>query len=127
MIDPYIGLVRSADDDDPVGFRARALEAEILGHPDVVGWETSFRTTIGCRLGGRVVIDTNRAGGEVDIDQCEVVDGSPLTGRGMIGRDGSLTFEVRFPDGDLVHAITPSGRARWSGSFRGRAYFGEAP
>ncbi len=127
VIDPYIGLVRSADDDDPVGFRARALEAEILGHPDVVGWETSFRTTIGCRLGGRVVIDRNRAGGEVDIDQCEVVDGSPLTGRGMIGRDGSLTFEVRFPDGDLVHAITPSGRARWSGSFRGRAFFGEAP
>lgn len=127
LIDPYVGIVEPVPGEDPLGFHARAFAAEVLGHPDVVGWEARYGSAIGCRHGGRFVIETLRDLGEIEFDACAVIEGRPLTGRGTIGPDGSLGFDVRFPGGTLVGDVEADGGARWSGTIDGREHEGSTP
>jgi len=134
---PFLGLAsEEASDEDPLSFRARALDVELLAHPDYLGWDGGSRLAIGCRFGGRIEVtaegDALGPIERMEIDACAVIKGEPMTGTGLYRGSDEAEFEVRFPGGELTYRIVaPSrytmdedGSAFWEGTYLGRAYEG---
>lgn len=136
MVAPFLELAAERSDEDPLSFRARALDLEVLAHPDYLVWDGAGRLTIGCRFGGRIVVSAkgNEAGGveQLEVDDCAVVRGEPMTGTGLYRGPDEAEFDIRLPNGGFTYRIVGEWRytmdaevsAFWDGSYLGRAIDG---
>ncbi len=150
LIAPFLELLVEKADDDPLSYRARALDLELLAHPDYRSWDGFGRRTIGCRFGGRIEIEAEgpveghgagQAASEAEligpteritVAGCAVLAGEPMTGTGTYRGTDEAEFEVRFPAGELTYRIVGTGRytdeedtsAYWDGTYQGKAIDG---
>jgi pimeloyl-ACP methyl ester carboxylesterase len=104
--DPFIPLPPPsvAADDDPVAVLL-AIDDEIYYQPEFWAWDGVKKLQVGCLLGGFVTFAANDVGYDLGLEACELVDGLPLTGEGVIDEvEGTTTMTVTSPgDTDLVY------------------------
>ncbi len=136
MVSPFLDLAVDKTGGDPIEFRARALDLELLAHPDYVGWDGLDPLTIGCRFGGRLEVSSVGEGGAyvdtIKVDDCAVVKGEPMDGTGTYQGTDEAEFDVRWPAGDFTYRIVAEwrytadedGTATWDGTFLGRSIEG---
>ena len=144
LIAPFLELAVDRADDDALSFRARALDLELLGHPDYRSWDGLGRLTVGCRFGGRIEVEgqspspaeaESESIGPIErltIAGCAVVAGEPMTGTGTYTGTDEAEFDVRFAAGELTYRIVGQGRytdeddtsAYWQGMYQSRAIDG---
>jgi pimeloyl-ACP methyl ester carboxylesterase len=144
LVAPYLELAVEEAEDDPLSYRGRALDLELLAHPDYRSWDGIGALTIGCRFGGRIEVEAEteamaeaEAGSlgpteRVTVSACAIVKGEPMTGTGTYRGTDEAEFEVRFPGGDLTYRIVGEARytdeedtsASWSGVYLGRSIDG---
>jgi hypothetical protein len=117
LVYTYTGLVIQETDEDGASYRARSLDAELLVHPDYAVWDGEADLAIGCRLGGRLVVTSTETADEIEVDDCEVVPGSPMRGSGEYRDDGTAWFDVTFPRGTFRYEIGPDGAWEIDGVF----------
>lgn len=140
LVAPFLELALEKADDDPLSFRARTLDLELLGHPDYRSWDRLGRLNVGCRFGGRIEVEAEgQSAAEAEsepiapserltIAACAVMAGEPMTGTGTYTGTDEAEFDVRFPAGELTYRIVGHGRytdedetsAFWEGTYRGR-------
>jgi hypothetical protein len=136
MVSPFLDLAVDKTGGDPIEFRARALDLELLAHPDYVGWDGLDPLTIGCRFGGRLEVSSVGEGQDyvdtIKVDDCAVVKGEPMDGTGTYQGTDEADFDVRWPAGDFTYRIVADwryttdedGTATWDGTFLGRSIEG---
>ena len=105
LVHQYTGFVTQGSDEDGASYRARALDVELLAHPDYLAWDGVDELAIGCRFGGRLVVTTTATADRIEVDRCEVVEASPMTGTGAYRDDGTARFEVSFPRGRFEYDV----------------------
>lgn len=127
LIAPYIGLGAVGRAADPLVGRARALDIELLAHPDYIGWDRLVPLTVGCRFGGRLTVTATAEVERIRVDGCAVVEGSPMRGTGSYDAD-TVRLDVTFREGRLSYTSDAadrytsafSGVSHWTGTFDGR-------
>jgi pimeloyl-ACP methyl ester carboxylesterase len=136
LIAPFLELSNEARSEDPLIYRATALDLELLAHPDYLAWDGLDRLTIGCRFGGKLEVTASNEGDttveDIEVDGCAVIKGEPMTGSGVYRGPDEAEFEVRFPDGELTYRTVAAARytmdergsAFWEGRYLGRTYDG---
>ncbi len=120
LVSDYTGLVSQGDDEHRASYLARALDVELLVHPDYLGWDGTTELSIGCRLGGVLLISRRVDTDHIEVEDCEVVPGDPMAGTGSYDDDGSVHWDVTGPDGTFRYSIGPSGRWTLEGTYDGR-------
>jgi hypothetical protein len=121
LVYTYTGLVTREPDEDGASYRARALDTELLVHPDYLAWDGTEELAIGCRFGGRFVVTETETGDEIAVEACDVVEGSPMSGTGAYRDDGTVWFDVTFPRGSFRYEIAEDGDWELDGTFDGKA------
>jgi pimeloyl-ACP methyl ester carboxylesterase len=136
MVSPFLELAIEKPDADPIEFRARAIDLELLAHPDYVGWDGIDRLVIGCRYGGRIEVSSEGAGDDyvdqIEVDDCAVEKGEPMTGTGRYRGMDEAEFDLRSRSGSFTYRIVAErrytmfeeGTAVWEGTFQGRSIEG---
>jgi pimeloyl-ACP methyl ester carboxylesterase len=144
LVAPFLELASEEAGEDPLSYRARALDLELLAHPDYRSWDGLGQLTIGCRFGGRLEVKTEIAPEpaaetgslgsteRITVSACAVVRGEAMTGTGAYRGTEEAEFEVRFPGGELTYRIVGESRytdeedtsASWSGVYLGRSIDG---
>jgi pimeloyl-ACP methyl ester carboxylesterase len=136
MVSPFLELAVDKGGGDPIEFRARALDLELLAHPDYVGWDGLDPLVIGCRHGGRLEVTSEGAGEDyvdtIKVDDCAVVKGEPMNGTGTYQGTDEAEFDVRFQTNEFTYRIVAEwrytmyeeGSATWDGLFLGRSIEG---
>lgn len=136
MVSPFLDLAIDKTGGDPIEFRARALDLELLAHPDYVGWDGLDPLTIGCRFGGRLEVSGAGEGDAyvdtIKVDDCAVIKGEPMNGTGTYQGTDEAEFDVRWQAGDFTYRIVAEwrytmyeeGTAAWDGTFLGRSIEG---
>jgi len=117
LIYSYTGLVSQETEEDGASYRARSLDIELLVHPDYAAWNREADLAIGCRFGGRLVVNRTEAADAIAVEDCEVVNGSPMRGSGEYRDDGSAWFDVTFPRGRFRYDIAADGTWELEGLF----------
>lgn len=136
MISPFLELAVDETGGDPIEFRARALDLELLAHPDYIGWDGVDRLVIGCRYGGRLEVTSEGSDEDdvdtIEVDDCAIVKGEPLNGTGTYRGTDESEFDVRWPAGEFTYRIVAAwrytmdeeGTATWDGTYLGRSIDG---
>lgn len=130
---PYLAFPDAAGGDDPLAFRAAALDLELLAHPDYWSWDGVEPLVIGCRYGGRLEVtaepDTVPSVERIDVDGCAVVGNEPMDGTGVYRGLDEAEFDVRSSSVAFTYRIVGTNRytkdeddisASWKGRFLGR-------
>jgi pimeloyl-ACP methyl ester carboxylesterase len=136
MVSPFLELPIDKPGADPIEFRARSIDLELLAHPDYVSWDGVDRLVIGCRHGGRIEVSSEGAGDDyvdqIEIDGCAIVKDEPMTGTGRYQGADEAEFDLRSRSGSFTYRIVATwrytmfeeGTATWEGTFQGRAIEG---
>ncbi len=119
LTEPYVDVLPSGYDTLPPIDIARALDDEIITDPAYRSWVYSPQTAFGCRFAGRIRAYDEGDATTFTFDACEVFAGQPIDGSGRFGSDGTTTFELRLPDGEIKYEIDLDGVEHASGEFRG--------
>ena len=130
---PYLAFPDSAGGDDPLAFRAAALDLELLAHPDYWFWDGVEPLVIGCRYGGRLEVtlepDSVPSVERIDVDGCAVVGNEPMDGTGTYRGLDEAEFDVHSSSVAFTYRIVGANRytkdeedisASWKGRFLGR-------
>jgi pimeloyl-ACP methyl ester carboxylesterase len=120
LVFAYTGLVVQEPGEDAASYHARALDAELLSHPDYNGWDGTGELAIGCRFGGRMVVTAAAAADKISLQGCAVIEGDPMTGTGQYREDGTVRFDVTSPRGEFRYELTEDGDWELQGTFDGR-------
>jgi pimeloyl-ACP methyl ester carboxylesterase len=136
MVSPFLELAVDRTGGDPIEFRARALDLELLAHPDYIGWDGVDRLVVGCRYGGRLEVTSEGSDEDfvdtITVDDCAIVKSEPLNGSGTYRGTDEAEFDVRWPAGEFTYRIVAEwrytmdeeGTATWEGTFQGRSIEG---
>jgi pimeloyl-ACP methyl ester carboxylesterase len=136
IVAPFLELATEQESADPLEFRGRALDLELLAHPDFIAWDGLDTLAIGCRFGGRIEVTSEATGDDfvdtIAIDRCAVLRDDPMSGTGTYRGTDEAEFDVTFPDGDLSYRIVGEWRhtmfeetsVAWDGTFEGRSIEG---
>jgi hypothetical protein len=130
---PYLAFPEAAGGDDPLAFRAAALDLELLAHPDYWFWDGVDPLVIGCRHGGRLEVTTEPDSvptvERIEVDGCAVVGNEPMDGSGVYRGLDEAEFDVDSSSVAFTYRIVGANRytkdeegisASWSGRFLGR-------
>jgi hypothetical protein len=121
VADPYVA--NAPDDasgyDDPVT-AAATVAAQLTASSDYASWDGAETLTVGCDHGGAVEYVPTDVGAEVALTGCELTDGVPVGGTGVLDDvEGTVHLELALPDGQLVYDDDGSTVAV-SGTYDGR-------
>jgi hypothetical protein len=134
---PYLDFPDAERSQDPVAFRAAALDLELLAHPDYWIWDGVEPLVVGCRYGGRLEVTTEPASvpsvERITVDDCAIVRDEPMAGSGTYRGIDEAEFEIDSPRIAFTYRIVGANRytkeedhisASWRGTYLGRAYDG---
>jgi hypothetical protein len=130
---PYLAFPDAVGGDDPLAFRAAALDLELLAHPDYWFWDGVEPLVVGCRYGGRLEVtlepDSVPSVERIDVDGCAVVGNEPMDGTGVYRGFDEAEFDVHSSSVAFTYRIVGANRytkdeedisASWKGRFLGR-------
>jgi len=130
---PYLAFPEAAGGDDPLAFRAAALDLELLAHPDYWFWGGVEPLVIGCRYGGRLEVtvepDSVPPAERIEVDGCAIVGNEPMEGTGVYRGPDEAEFDVHSSSVAFTYRIVGANRytkdedhisASWKGRFLGR-------
>ncbi len=137
IVAPYLEFPDASGEQDPIADRARALDLELLAHPDYWAWDGSAPLAVGCRYGGRIEVqakaDPDDGVERITIDRCAVMRDEPMSGTGTYRGLDEAEFDIDSPRIEFTYRIVGTNRytmddtdvsATWSGRYKGRAYEG---
>jgi pimeloyl-ACP methyl ester carboxylesterase len=105
VADPYVAVAP----DDASGYddalaAATVVAEQLTASSDYVYWDGSEPLAVGCDHGGAVEYVPTDVGANVELTVCELTDGVPVTGTGVLDDvEDTVHLELALPDGLLTY------------------------
>ena len=122
VADPYVAnpLPTAASYRTASGFAA-SVEQQLLNTDDYsYRYDSSTRLASGCDLGGSMTYRPVASGTRVDLLNCTLTRGLPMTGAAILGDDGSFVLSIKISGRALRFDRDADGKVTVSGTFAGK-------
>ena len=110
LTDPYVALARPSLADYPGDLAlARSISDQIQTTNDYWSRLDEEPLDVGCDFGGVLTYRPAAAGTALELDACELIDGEPMSGTGLLADSGFVVLNLMLPDGPLRYRLRASG------------------